>query len=173
MKENFYVFLDIDGVLWDEQFINKLIKSGVRSKKDDSISNYFKPSSINALNFLICTLNQNFEVILVISSNKRLNMQETISQLKNNGLTKVNKIDRTPISLESFDMDRGLEIKNYLINKPNNQNHCVIDDEINDITPYIKKENIIKTSDQKALHQKQVETFLHQLNLRKENEQER
>jgi hypothetical protein len=160
MKQNFYIFLDIDGVLWDEHFISKIIKSGIRLKQDDSISNYFKPSSMRALNFLINTLKEHFEVILVISSNKRMDMQKTVLQLKNNGLTKVNKIDHTPVLLESFDMDRGLEIKNYLTGKPNNQNHCVIDDEINDITPYIKKENIIKTSDQKALSLTQVKEFL-------------
>lgn len=171
MKENFYVFLDIDGVLWDEQFIDKLIKNDVRERENDSLSNYFKPSSMDALNFLIDNLKQNFEVVLVISSTRRIDMPKITEQLKSNGLIEVSKIDRTAVSLDMFEMDRGLEIINYLVKHNNSKNYCVIDDEVNDITPYIEKEHIIKTSDQKALHQKQVIKFLKRLNFNKENEQ--
>ncbi|PKK95937.1 MAG: hypothetical protein CVV59_01110 [Tenericutes bacterium HGW-Tenericutes-4] len=157
MKQNYYIFLDIDGVLWDEEFITQLIDDGIRERKDDDIANHFKPGSMQALNFLLDTLKQNYEVVLVVSSSKRSDMKKTIQQLKNNNLTCVTKIDRTSLSL---DTPRGEEILDYLKNKQDNKNYCIIDDEIEDIKPYVNKERIIKTSDQNALHKQQVVKFL-------------
>lgn len=169
MKQFFYVSLDIDGVLWDEFFIKLLTDSGVREKGAGNIDLHLKPSSMAALNFLIDTLKENFEVVLVISSLKRFNMPKILNILKSNNLSSVSKIDNT---LLSFDMKRGIEIKEYLCGKKDNKNFCIIDDEIKDIKPFFNKNKIIETSDQKALHISQVKQFLCNNNLLQSCEEE-
>ena len=48
-KENFYIFLDIDGVLWDWNWRKNEFKNG-NSKQ--MLANKFNPESIAAINFL-------------------------------------------------------------------------------------------------------------------------
>ena len=49
--KNFYIFLDIDGVMYDWDWIIAETNAG-RMKKGE-FNKKFKPESINALNFLI------------------------------------------------------------------------------------------------------------------------
>lgn len=137
MKDKFFIFLDIDGVLYDWNFI---IKNG---EKKSGIIKKFNPKSIDALNFLIEKLSNTFYVEIVITSTWRINMQKTIETLLNNGLNKKIKINNTEIS--NNPQNRGIEILNFLKN-----NICkdfvIIDDEMFDYDKYFKNSQIIKTN---------------------------
>lgn len=137
MKDKFYIFLDIDGVLYDWDFI---LKKAI--KKSGTIKD-FNPKSINALNFLIEKLSKSFNVEIVITSTWRINMQKTIEILLNNGLNKTIKINSTEIS--NNPQNRELEILNYLQNNTC-ENFVIIDDEMFDFDKYFNKNHIINTN---------------------------
>ena len=160
MKKKFYIFLDIDGVLWDEPHILEQSKND--SLYDSLGKNAFKKESMQALNLLIEGLEQSYSVQLVISSDRRGDMQKTTKVLYDNELKYQNKIDKTPATLSQI---RGFEIKKYLLQKNELKSYVVIDDEIADIKPFVPMEKIIKTSDQSALNLKQVKHFLNKHNL--------
>ena len=63
--EKFYIFLDIDGVLYDWVFIKNEINQG--RIKMGGLIRHFNPQSIYALNYLIDGLNKLYDVNLVIS----------------------------------------------------------------------------------------------------------
>lgn len=160
MKKKFYIFLDIDGVLYDWDYIIGEVESG--RMKRGSFINKFKPESMMALNFLIQSLSIKYDVQLVISSTWRSNLPFTIKTLKDNGL-KYNKIiEATPIWDPA---KRGEQILSYL-----NDNHCkkefvIIDDEMFDFAKYFDKKNIIKTEMfHSALSKSDVEKFLYKGN---------
>lgn len=154
MKQNFYVFLDIDGVLWDWNYI-----------KSNNIQNFgtiksFNPESVYALNFLMNKLKENFNPILVVSSTWRNDMFATIKVLKENGVElNLKTLSKTPIS--SNPELRGLEILKYLDVQENKENFVIIDDEMFDYKSHFNENRIIKTDIFKAgLNIKQVKTFL-------------
>lgn len=165
MKENFYIFLDIDGVLWDWAFIKEQVKKGI-IKQGAPITS-FKPESIDALNFLIKSLYEQYKVNLVLSSSwQTTDMAKAISALFNSNLEVVGKIEATRNTTHKI---RGVEIKEYLNGTNNNQNYVVIDDETSDIKAFVDIKKIIKTNLQNAaLNLGQVKKFL--INL-KENKQ--
>lgn len=140
-KENYYLFLDIDGVMWDWPWRIQEIKSG-RIRKGSSIRE-FNPESVEALNHLIAYISDSYNCNLVISSTWRSFMKQTISTLRKNKVNLPDIIDRTPISRES--KQRGKEIETYLSNKPDAQNIVIIDDETSDIIKHFSQESIIKT----------------------------
>lgn len=152
--ENFYIFLDIDGVMYDW---NYLINNNI---KNAGIIKTFNPESVKALNYLIEKLSFNYNVSLVISSTWRKDMGETVRTLIKNGLkTNLRKIFNTPITYHpNF---RGLEILQFLENKKDNHNFVIIDDEMFDYLKHFKKEKIIKTDIFKgSLNMEMVENFL-------------
>ena len=146
---------------WDDAASTLVADRGMRTVSASNANGFFKPSSMRALNHLLSSLQKQFEVFLVVSSTRRFNMPLTLSQLKSNNLNFCGKIDCTPLSL---DLPRGKEINSYLKGKPNNQNYCIIDDEIKNIKPYVNASRIIQTSDQSALNIRQVNNFLSALN---------
>lgn len=157
MKKNFYIFLDIDGVLYDWDYIITEMDSG-RMKKGSFI-NKFKPESMMALNYLIEKLSVVYEVQLVISSTWRSNLPFTIKTLKDNGLKYNKKIDATPIWDPA---KRGEQILSYLIDKQCKKEFVVIDDEMFDFPLYFDKKNIIKTEMfHSALSKKHIDEFLY------------
>ena len=80
--KNFYIFLDIDGVLNDIEHIKKVHMSGIK----ENATKIFNPESVLALNNLINYLSQNFNVNLVISSTWRKNMESTLHYLNKNNI---------------------------------------------------------------------------------------
>ena len=139
MREKFYVFLDIDGVMYDWEFLKSQgIKSFGRIKT-------FNPDSVQALNYLLETLNQNHDTELVISSTWRRDMLDTVKTLKDNGVKmNLRRVFSTPIFNES--KTRGKEILSYLSNRQDNQNYVIIDDEVSDIAPHFDSSKIIQTN---------------------------
>ena len=133
--KNYYIFLDIDGVLWDWKYIKSFIKKG---GKVNGVVDVFNPESINALNYLIkYQQSHNKDVTLVISSTWRRNMPIVIEKLKHYGL------DMTKVHIEKIpqnygDEFRGKLIKNYLQEK-NDYDFVIIDDEMFDY----RKENLL------------------------------
>ena len=153
--KKFYIFLDIDGVMWDWDYIISETDAGRRGK--GGMINSFKPESIEALNLLISQLGRTHDVQLVISSSWKGNMARTTKVLKDSGLLYDKRLARTP----TYSTDRrGEEILIYL-NNNNKSDFVIIDDEMFDYSLYFKKENIIKCEiNHSALSLKNVEEFL-------------
>ncbi len=141
-KENFYLFLDIDGVLWDWKWRLSEIKQG-RIRKGSFITE-FNPESIDALNNLINYINGDYDCNLVISSSWRNFMTKTLSTLKKNKLILPKIVDRTELSIRNN--YRGEEIINYLQDKDDNDNYVIIDDDMHDFKKFFNPSRIIKTN---------------------------
>ena len=138
MKEKFYIFLDIDGVLYDWEFLLR------NSHKKGGIIKNFNPESINALNKLISEVSMRFVPELVVISTWRHDMDNTIKTLLDNGVIIDNiSIGKTPIF--SNPHNRSLEILKYVNNNLGN-NYVIIDDENFDYAEHFSKSNIIKTN---------------------------
>jgi len=142
MKDKYYIFLDIDGVLWDWKYRIAAIKDG-KIPKGGLISS-FNPDSIDALNNLIALLDKNFDPELVISSTWRENMFNAKKVLFMNGLNFDKPINSTPRHLNP--LFRGKEILEYLESVGKTENYVVLDDGTFDFASTLKKENIIKTN---------------------------
>ena len=135
---SFYIFLDIDGVLYDWDYIIAETNAGLR-KRGEFIKK-FKPESMQAINMLIEELNKDYEVGLVISSTWRSNMPFTVQTLQDNGLEYDKPIERTPI----YDpAKRGEQILDYLADKKD-YDFVIIDDEMFDFKKHFSKDKIIK-----------------------------
>lgn len=153
MKENFYIFLDIEGVLYDWQFIRK------NKKCKEDIIKTFNPESVKALNKLILNLEKYFNVNLVISSTWRRNMLETEKVLKQNKVYTECFIDR--IGSNHMSCYRGKEIQDYLKYKNETKNFVIIDDEWFDYVQVFGMEKVIKTHlIHGSLNMAQVNKFL-------------
>lgn len=162
MKKHFYIFLDVDGVLYDWEFIRGQIRAG-KIKKGGKIS-AFKPESIEALNYLIREKSKDNEVHIVISSTWRHYMETIIERLKEHGLDYNGEFSRTPISGDP--KKRSYEIKEYLRGKTN-FDYVIIDDEILDFNEQFDSSKIIKTElYERALDQELVTTYLNKVHKR-------
>ena len=160
MKKKFYVFLDIDGVLYDWNYIKSLGPEHWGGVIVD-----FDPKSIEALNYLIAQLKKEYDVELVISSTWRSNMERTMQILINHGLkTEDLFISRTRNSTNP--RYRGREIMDYLENKRDKENYVIIDDETFDFKEYFHDTRIIKTDIFiSGLKREMVDIFLKNNNL--------
>lgn len=160
VMKKFYIFLDIDGVLYDWDFIITETNAG-RIKRGEFIKK-FKPESICALNYLIKELEEQYDVRLVISSTWRSNMVFATKTLKDNGLIFDKEIERTPI----YDpAKRGEQIVDFLSDKKD-YDFVIIDDELFDFKNYFSANKIIKCEMfHSALSEDKVENFLKNLEL--------
>lgn len=154
MRENFYVFLDIDGVMFDWKY---RLTSG---KKLGGIIKDFNPESVKSLNFLCDTLSKQFNTSVVITSTWKQHWDSLLESFDANGvdLTGVN-LDKT-ITREDPKF-RGREIVEYLGDDYQNGNFVIIDDEMFDYRKYFKGSDIIKTNMQdNSLNMDMVTQFL-------------
>ncbi|MBE5738231.1 MAG: hypothetical protein E7354_00645 [Clostridiales bacterium] len=141
-KEDFYLFLDIDGVMWDWPWRIEEIKHG-RIKKGGSIR-HFNPESVEALNALMAYLNEDYNCNLVISSTWRRFMDLTLTTLDNNNVVLPQNVERTPFSKNP--KQRGREILSYLTDMPSSDNILIIDDGMHDFAEHFSPSQIIKTN---------------------------
>ncbi len=165
MKEKFYIFIDVDGVFYDWFWLKKEIHKG-HIKKGGLITS-LKPESIEAINHLITTLNNNYEVEVVVSSTWRdeLNIIENI--LHKNGFIYDKKMSATP---KEDPCKRGLEIFDFLKDKKDKNNYCIIDDENFDFDEYFSSKRIIRTNlYDHALNMEDIQQFLTDLNESSDN----
>ena len=159
MKKDFYVFLDIDGVLWDWKFIREQVEQG--KLKRGGLIDTFNPQSIRAIDNLLYGLEKQYNVQLVLSSTWRYEMRTAIKTLKRNGFEHYDQMDTTPISRTPE--HRGLEILKYLEDKQKPYDFVVIDDEMYDFADCFNLSHLIKTNMLNAsLSQEQVDVFLNQ-----------
>ena len=157
-KEKFYLFLDIDGVLWDWPWRLSEIKRG--NIKDGSLITHFHPESVSALNSLIAYINKQYDCNLVISSSWRRLFSTTISTLNKNKVALPTSVDSTPFA--HFPHKRGKEIQTYLKGKENNSNFLIIDDKHHDFDKFFSPESIIKTSIyDESLRHHHVQNWIH------------
>ena len=159
MRKTFYVFLDIDGVLWDWQFIRQQVEQG--KMKRGGLIDTFNPQSIKAADNLLYGLEKQYNVKLVLSSTWRYEMDTAVRTLKRNGFEHYARMDTTPITRTPE--NRGREILAYLENKPQPYDFVVIDDEMYDFAECFDLSHLIKTHIYNgSLSQSQVDEFLQQ-----------
>jgi hypothetical protein len=154
MRENYYIFLDIDGVMFDWKY---RLSSG---KKLGGIIKDFNPESVKALNFLCQTLGEQFNTSVVVTSTWKNHWQELLHTFAENGVDLGNAaLDKT-ISKENPNL-RGKEIIEYLGQEKNSGNYVIIDDEMFDYREHFNMSNIIKTNMQDgSLNMSMVTNYL-------------
>ncbi|MBE7075018.1 MAG: hypothetical protein E7376_03475 [Clostridiales bacterium] len=158
---NFYIFLDIDGVMYDWTYIKS------HTSKQSKLITNFNPQSVFALNYLINNLSKIFNVVLVITSTWRKDMQKCKNILLKNGVKLNNLSKLTCTNISQNQHLRGEEIVNYL--KENsinlNNNYVIIDDEMFDYLSHFSKTNIIHTNIfNNSLNISQINEFLNNFN---------
>lgn len=141
-KENFYVFLDIDGVLWDWQWRISQMKLG--NVKNAYSINIFNPESIEALNTLMDYLDKNYNCELVLSSSWRRAFGFAIKNLNANGVHLPDSVSRT--SIDNLTLNRGKRIEMYLKGKDEKGNFLILDDQKRDFKKYFTEGSIIRTN---------------------------
>lgn len=156
--ENFYVFLDIDGVLNTASWFKKVNKLGLESL---GYSKHFSPQNVQELQYFLDQLKElKLEPNIVISSTHRINgLQRIADDLNKNGLN-YNLPYASTNTLHN--QVRGMQIADYINENKSNKNFVVIDDETVDITGHIPQEHILKTSGffNDGLTKKEVDLFL-------------
>ena len=159
MKDKFYVFLDIDGVLNSQPFLREELKKRKLGKEITKLN----PKNIDALNYLFKELSKQNNIELVISSSWRCNMPRTLQLLKEQGVN-LPTLPTKSTMRDTYENSRGYEIYTYLTQVNEKNNFVIIDDEWFDFTNYFNKDNIIKTDfNGKGLTKTLVNTFLENL----------
>lgn len=176
MKDRFYVFLDIDGTLWDHHFL--------REKKKHFIS--LNPESVSALEVLLESIKNEYNLELVITSRRRLDWWDCMDFLQFNGFDAY-KYNANRTQVDRVETPRGVKIAEYMFNcekginqaKPKHfsrlfmkgkakkvteqmsNNFVVLDDDMKPLVDYIPRENIIRTDRRNhSLDLEMVEEFL-------------
>ena len=157
--KRFFIFLDIDGVMYDWDYIVKEVDSGKTELRD---LKHYKPESVQALNYLMEELRKDHRVKLVISSTMRRQLADITRILYNNGVKLKGAVDATLVS--NHQEFRALEIISYLETRTfDNEDYglVVIDDEYFDFKKYFTQDQIIKTEMfHSALSMDMVKNFL-------------
>lgn len=176
-KQPYYVFMDIDGTLWDVP--HAMAKHGPFLKVIDFPT--LKPSSVAAINLLLETLEERFDTRLVITSRHRENMVACVHNLEFNGFKYNKPIYCTPYipgprgqKIVDFMTEQGEKPFTYptlnnlfsrilYTKKDNNdfKNYVVIDDKKSAIAKQIPPERRIITNLKKeSLTHDQVINYL-------------
>lgn len=141
MKKLFYIFLDIDGVFWDYKWLKEEINAG--KIKKGGIINTFKLDSIIAFNYLLKILHNNYDIVVVISSTYRNNMNKLTELFceYNVDFDLIKEI--TP--LKNLNGKRDDEILAF-IKERNVNEYLIIDDEEINARKFFKNHSTIKTN---------------------------
>ena len=108
-KPIFSIFLDFDGVLNDLNTIPNLWKfGGIFVKRDDR--RVFNKESIVALNTLIDTLENKYDVELILTTFWRRNIDKCREILSNNGLNYMKEVKSLPMIVKST---RSKQVNKY------------------------------------------------------------
>jgi len=140
-RKNFYIFLDIDGVLWDWNWRLDAIDKG--KIKNRLFVSEFNPKSMEALNFLIEEMNKTHNTKVVISSTWRGNLELADEVLRANNINYDDELLATKIS--GTPAKRGEEILEFL-NTHESGDFIILDDESFDFKNHFSPDKIIKTS---------------------------
>lgn len=170
MKRDFYVFLDIDGVLWDWKWRKEQINLGL-IKKPFSIITNFKPESMQALNYLIENLNARYNCKLVISSSWRYMLERAKQTLIKNGLTYDQEILATDTNTPLY--GREFQILRFLKSRDEKCKYLIIDDTMFGYDNHFCPQKVIRTNIfNNSLNMTQVISWLKVHNLYKEKSNE-
>lgn len=150
--QNFYVFLDFDGVMWD---FKQIKNNGTKSLIKTVIKSNASTECLQALQYLIENLKKDYNPIIVISSERRRNL---LKLNINHAFGNIDcEFDKTDII--KFKSRRFL-IEKYLKEKNETENFVIIDDFISSLK-YFGNDKIIKTSMFKGgLSVEKVDKFL-------------
>lgn len=180
-KEQYFVFLDIDGTLWDMDY-NSDRYSNVHYVEWPKL----KPGSIKALKTLLYSLEQEYDTVLVISSKRREDIDDCKEYLKANKFVfnkPLEKIESPSIicrgnSILNFMKNRGKAPFTYAessnifarlfsrIKDEDYKNYVVLEDEKHLLGNYIPKNRIIMSDHNKqSINLKQVEKYLRNNNI--------
>lgn len=107
MRDQYFVFLDIDGTLVDFNYGQRM-RGPFFEFGENTVLN---PESIEALNLLLESLEQKFDTRLVITSGRRKNFVPCVKNLYDNGLKYNRAITCTPLTQER----RGQKIVDYMM----------------------------------------------------------
>lgn len=178
-KAKFYIFLDIDGTLWD-----------ANTPRYAGFYIQLKPESVVALNTLIESLKKIYDVDLVVTSKRRVKWRSCKQFLIDNGVNfPSEKMSKT--QLKKLKHPRGVKIAEYLfndifkdklksektfirptwllfsklLNRKFSDYYVVLDDSIKPLKPYIPDKNIIRTSYDESLSMEMVSDFLESKNI--------
>ena len=109
IKQPYYVFMDIDGTLWDKNYASFIHGPFVPEIQIPRL----KPESVNAINVMLENLEERFDTRLVITSGHRSDMAYCVNHLKLNGL----KWDKPILCTPFTPGDRGEKIVDFMINE--------------------------------------------------------
>ena len=179
MKEQYFIFLDIDGTLVDLEY-GQRARGPFFSFGKNTVLN---PESIEALNLLIDSLEQKYDTRLVITSGRRKNLHECVRHLYDNGLKYDKPITCTPLT----EGRRGQKIVDFMMTSSTQKypkakklidfilkryadhgykNYVVLENDISKIRYEIPPaRRIITNAKNKALQPYQVEKYLKTNNL--------
>lgn len=135
--QNFYIFLDIDGVMWDFKTLRQEKKSLIRTLINGAVSE----QSLDALHYLINILKQNYNPVLVISSERRRDLAKVKKLLREDWLNC--EFDTT--GLQKF-KTRGQLVKEYLQVVQEEVNFLIMDDFIGTYKNHFDMKKVLKTS---------------------------
>ena len=152
MKEVVFIFLDVDGVLNNENYIVKCYNKHHKSMSMNHVP--FDPKCLNNLMKLVHKIEKHFEVSIILSSTWRLH--EVDYEIVNA------RLEEYCLSLNGktsyIDGIRGIEIKDFLQDK-NYTNFIILDDDIFDIQDYFPN-NLVKTDFKTGLTKHNVKQAL-------------
>lgn len=194
IKEPFYVFTSIGGVLFDSNYV-----SNVHGFFADAIEKpVLKPSSVSALFYLVEQLEKTYNTKLILTSHYTNNMLDCMQYLNFNMALQNITYDKPIFAVKQGQNSRGEKVLDYIksngyypkhkknlnwiaekiLHKAKTEgdfkNYVVIDGGLNKINKEIPSENLIITDfDKESLTQKQVDSFLFNLAHKKSQETER
>ena len=179
MREQYFVFLDIDGTLVDLRY-GQYRRGPFFSFGENSVLN---PESIEAVNLLLESLEQKYDTRVVLTSGRRKDLASCVEHLYENGLKYDRAISCTPLT----EGRRGQKIVDYMMTSslpryPKLQkvvdyilrryadhgykNYVVIENDTSKIRFEIPPERRIKTNAKKrALQPEQIIKYLKANNL--------
>lgn len=144
MKDNFYIFLDIDGVLNHVRWFKKCLLENLEKK---GFHLFFCPANIENLNVLLNYYkSKNFKTQIILTSTWRLtdkDYETCKNMLIKYGLNYQDEFDRTDLKPRGI---RGRQIKNYMYEHNINKNFVIIDDKTKYLKDYFFKKDLIVSS---------------------------
>lgn len=153
-REDFFIFLDIDGVLNSEEWVLSFPK-GTFFLIDD-----IDPKLVKNLQYLMDEINKEHRVVICVSSSWRSQMAKVGYVLGRAGL----EYNEMWYKTEHTFGDRGREILDFIDKMKSRgekmNKYLVIDDESQDIVNYIPEDFFLKTHYKTGLTREIVEQWL-------------
>lgn len=159
------IFLDVDGVLNSDEYIDQMIKENVKGIE--------KEIDANKVRLLKRAVDETGAIVVLTSSWRLTKDLPLLKQLLlQNGVILA---DSTPF----IENERGIEIKSWILEHQNTKDFVILDDEIFESYDEFLRKKLIKTSTgngetiKTGLQKPDVEEIIQRLGRKKELEEER